>query len=151
MGIFLGASVLTLSELMEVMVMSIVVLLQKMFRPTSLAPMPVSPAKNNQQMRLGRYPKIHDLFTVTLSRTNVLALSTSSFGHCNLLQSYYHSIPLPSKTWFSILIHMLVCKLYILYVKLNCFRIVISCTYNEIISIKYDLNYHDILLSVVIY
>ncbi|XP_052706090.1 acid-sensing ion channel 2-like isoform X1 [Crassostrea angulata] len=48
MGIFLGASVLTLSELMEVMVMSIVVLLQKMFRPTSLAPMPVSPAKNNQ-------------------------------------------------------------------------------------------------------
>lgn len=46
---------------------------------------------------------------------------------------------------------MLVCKLYILYVKLNCFRIVISCTYNEIISIKYDLNYHDILLSVVIY
>lgn len=45
----------------------------------------------------------------------------------------------------------MVCKLYILYVKFNCFCIVILCIYNEIILIKYDLNYYDILLFVVIY
>nr|XP_022345955.1 acid-sensing ion channel 2-like isoform X2 [Crassostrea virginica] len=41
MGIFLGASVLTLSELMEVMFMSIVVLCKKIVRPRRLAPITV--------------------------------------------------------------------------------------------------------------
>ena len=41
MGVFLGASVLTLSELMEVMFMSLVVLCKKIVRPRRLAPITV--------------------------------------------------------------------------------------------------------------